>query len=143
MNRIVDCFDQNQGITVKDIWENFYYGQNSSLKNKLEASFTNYWGKFLMLRNNYTLSNNDYLRIHFPNIPNQDFYGIDLHDRNFHMDFSEQFVDFQRVQVRLENGFKKMFWIKVEQIVLLPELSECNNHEDYSFLGCSKVMILK
>ena len=67
------------------------------------------------------------------------FYGIDLHDRHFYMDFSEQFVDFQRVQVKLENGFKKMMWIKIEQTILLPELSDCNTDEQYSFLRCSKV----
>ena len=135
--RISDCFDQNQFNNVKDIWENFYFGRNHSLKDK--TSYTYYWGKLVFLRKNYALSNKDYLRIHFDKTKN--FYAIDLHDKNFHIDGSEQFVDFKRVQVKLENGLKKIIWLKIEQIILLPELSYCNNEEHYSFLECSKVHI--
>lgn len=130
-------------MNIKEILENFSVGQNSSLKNKLETSYSSYWGKIIMLRKNYALSNQDFLRIYFNNISDEEFYAIDLHDRQFYCEGSKQFVDFKRVQVKLENGFKRIIWIKIEQTILLPEISNCNSDENYSFLQCSKVLLIQ
>ena len=132
-----ECLDNNQGNYIKDIMENFYYGKNSSVIGNIETSYTTYWGKVRMLRQNYTLSHNNYLRIH---LKSHEKYGLELHDNKFYSEASEQYVDFKRVSLALDKGFKKMIWLKIEQNILLPELSDCNNDEDYSFLICYKVM---
>lgn len=144
---LLDCvrnktFDLNN--TIIDMRQNIYSGANSLVdKGKWEKTYLiTYYGKIFSLQE-YDMSYTDYLMIR---LPGSGRYHIDLHDRNHYIGGSEQYEDFQRPQLylekakRFEAGIQAIINLKIEKVILLPEVSNCNDEYDYSFYNCIKVI---
>ena len=129
-------FDLND--TIMDMRQNVYMGANSSVnKSNWKMGYSNsYSGRTYTISDGFELSYSDYLQI---SLPRDGRYAIDFHDKNHYIEASEQFEDFQRPAIYLDKGNILFMHLKVEKVVLLPEVSNCNDNKDYSFLNCVKV----
>ena len=117
-------------------------GDNQSLIGQWETSFTDpYWGRIYFSKDPHQYHNDRYLMIKLVDYGHP--YTIDLHDQKFYIERSEQMMDFQRINVLLYSCEKVTISMSIEQIVLLPEVSSCNNEKDYSLMKCTKVRYLK
>ena len=136
-----NTFDLND--TIIDMRQNVYLGKNSSVeKSNWKMGFHNaYSGRTYTISDGFELSSSDFLKIKLPGsgIQPGGVYTIDFHDRNHYIEASEQYEDFQRPSVVLAKGTRVYMHLKAEKIVLLPEVSNCNDNKDYSFLNCVKV----
>ena len=96
-----------------------------------------FWGRIYNLIN-YNLSNEDYLIIKF-----EDFneYHIDFYDKNYFVEKSEKFKDFHTMALKSGRRYAGLLDITLHD--LLPEVSKCNDDDDYSFLVCTRVCITK
>ena len=126
--------------TILDARENFFFGTHISIKNNgWETSFmTSWYGRLYMLRQPYNLSNNDYMRLTFPD---DSRYTIDFHDHRQIIEMTEQVKDFQKVSLIPEKGKRLLFHLDIEEVILLPTMDGgCNNGKNYSFVSCTKVL---
>ena len=141
IGRCIENFTESLTSTIKDAREFAYYGNNKSIPwNHWRTSYLiPYWGRIYNLIN-YNLSNEDYLKIHF-----EDFneYHIDFYDKNYFVEKSEQFKDFPRHTMALKSGRRYAGLLDITLHDLLPEVSKCNDDDDYSFLVCTRVCITK
>ena len=139
LNRCIENFTESLTSTIKDSRAAVYYGKTNSIPwNYWRTSYLiPFWGRIYSL-SNYSLSNKDYLKIEFEESDN-DEYSIEFHDKNYFVEKSEQFKDFPRHTMVLKSGLRYTGFLDITLHVLLPEVSNCKDDDDYSFLECTRV----
>ena len=141
LTNLMDCLSENTydlNNTILDMRQQIYQGAYNSVdytKWQLRYMIA-YWGRTYTWKEKYVLSDTDYARII---LPSNGKYIVEFHDKSHYVETSEQYEDFQRVTIIIEKGKKYDIFLRTEEINSLPEVTNCNSDDSYSFLSCAKV----
>ena len=66
---------------------------------------------------------------------------VEFYDKRYTVEKSDLFKDFPRLSLNLMKGQRIALYLDITQYILLPQVSNCVEDQNYSFMKCTRVDI--